>query len=73
LGAKAEEKVPIIVIRRFTNKENALEYIDALDKNGKENLKGISYRAFAVSQSNYRTILKDKNMGAYPDFYELNY
>jgi tetratricopeptide (TPR) repeat protein len=73
LGAKAEDKVPIIVVRRFNNKEKAMEYIDTLDKNGKENMAGIGFKAYAVSQSNYRTILKDKKMGAYPDFYEINY
>ena len=73
LGAKTDTKVPIIVVRRFNNKDKAMEYIDALDKNGQDNMAGINYKAYAVSQNNYRTILKDKTMGAYPEFYDNNY
>jgi hypothetical protein len=61
------------VIRRFADKGKALAYVDALAKNGDAFLEGIDYTAYAVSQSNYRTILKDKTMGGYPTFYEENY
>ena len=73
LGAGKADKTPIIVIRRFADKEKALAYVDGLAKNGDAFLEGIDYTAYAVSQSNYRTILKDKTMDGYPTFYEENY
>ena len=70
---KNDDKTPIIVVRRFNNKEKAQSYIATLNQNGEEFMKGFEFKVYAVSQSNYRTILKDKSLDTYPAFFEEHY
>ncbi|MCB0643937.1 MAG: tetratricopeptide repeat protein [Phaeodactylibacter sp.] len=70
----AEDRVPMIVIRRFTNKEEVMEYYDTVEKNSKDFLSSdLGYTVFAISQTNYRQILRNKTMDGYMDFFELHY
>ncbi len=65
---------PIMVIRKFKNKERAMEYYNAGEKAGASFLpEGISYEMYPVTQNNYRQILKDKSLAGYNEFFTANY
>ena len=67
-----EAETPVLVIRKFKDKAAALKYTEGVARNTGEFLKGV-YEAFAVSQDNYREILRQKNVDAYRRFYDKNY
>jgi tetratricopeptide (TPR) repeat protein len=70
LGNEVETRVPIIVIRRFNNKNEAMMYYKGAHANGKEFLDPkISFEMFAVSQNNYREILRAKSLESYREFF----
>ena len=72
LGAKTD--TPILVIRRFKKKEGAMKYYNSIISNKSEFLgEGANYQIFAVTQHNYRQILKSKSLDGYNEFFELNY
>ncbi len=70
----ADTDTPILVIRRFKNKEKALAYYTGVLKDKKKYLGDNSdYEVFAVTQHNYREILKAKSLDGYRDFFSKNY
>ncbi len=72
LGSDTE--TPLIVIRKFDTKEAAMRYFDGVTKNAKDFLpKKEQYELFAVTQNNYREVLKAKNLEEYRTFFEKNY
>jgi len=74
LGRTTQEGIPVLVIRRFKNKEDGMRYYDAIIKNREEFVRSVSdFDLFLVSQNNYREILRTKSLEGYKDFFELNY
>ncbi len=74
LGTEAETRIPILVIRRFQNKEEAMAYYEGARRNSREFIDpAIDYDIFAVSQNNYREILRSKSLGDYQAFFEEYY
>ncbi len=70
----ADTSTPILVIRRYKTKELAMKYFDSISKNSKDFLPaGTDYEMFAVTQYNYRQILKNKTLDGYREFFEENY
>jgi tetratricopeptide (TPR) repeat protein len=70
----AENRVPIIVIRRFKDKTEAMKYYDGVQKNMEEYLSmDVGFSLYAVSQNNYRQILKNKSVAGYGPFFDFNY
>ena len=70
----ADTNTPILVIRRFKNKEKALNYFQGVESNKKKFLgKNNDYEVFAVTQHNYREILKAKSLDGYREFFGENY
>ena len=70
----ADTDTPILVIRRFKKKENAVKYYEGVMKDKKNFLgKNNNYEVFAVTQHNYREILKSKSLDGYREFFEENY
>jgi tetratricopeptide (TPR) repeat protein len=72
-----DTNTPIVVIRKFDNKEQAMRYYNEV-KNQKDFLgetakKTYKKEMFAVTQENYRRILKNKTLNGYREFYEENY
>ncbi|RME98173.1 MAG: hypothetical protein D6772_09395, partial [Bacteroidetes bacterium] len=73
LGAKND--IPVLVLRRFKDKAAAMAYYngtlthanDFIDKDA------TPYQLFAISQSNYREVLRNRNMEGYESFFEANY
>ncbi len=75
LNVKKGEKIPVIVMRRFSNKTKAMDYYDTVMKN-KDKFLGKEfkdYEIYAVTNSNYRKFLKNKSTAGYKAFFEINY
>ena len=70
-----DNRYPIVAIRRFKNKDEAMDYFDGVGKNKQDFLdeKTFQYELFAIGQNNYRELLKSKNIDDYRKFFELNY
>lgn len=70
-----ETKSKVILLRRFDNKAKALDFIDGTLKNPDDFLDGtdLAYDIFAITQRNYREIIKQKSTNNYKVFYEQNY
>lgn len=72
LGSKTG--TPVLVIRRFKTKEKAMDYYNSVQSNVASFLpEGTEYEVYPITQYNYRTILKSKNMDGYREFFEDNY
>jgi len=75
LGVDTEN--PIVVIRKFDNKDQAMRYYNEVkDKDdflGETGNKKYNKEYFAVTQENYRRILKNKTLDGYRDFFNDNY
>jgi len=69
----AEDKLPMIVIRRYKKMKDAMTYYDGVQKNSGDFLSGFDYTIFPVTQNNYRTILKEKSIAGYDEFFKLYY
>jgi tetratricopeptide (TPR) repeat protein len=67
---------PIVVIRKFDNKEAAMKYFKAVEKSKDylgEGKKEYKKEFFAVTQENYRRILKNKTLDGYREFFGEHY
>ncbi|RMF21954.1 MAG: hypothetical protein D6765_14950, partial [Bacteroidetes bacterium] len=74
LGTQKERR-PIIVIRRFKNKDEAMKYYEGVQLNRDKFLdpKQFQYELFPITQNNYREILRAKSIEGYPEFFALHY
>ncbi|HMX40317.1 MAG TPA: tetratricopeptide repeat protein, partial [Saprospiraceae bacterium] len=74
LGTETDK--PVLVIRKFDNKEQAMRYYDEV-KSRKEFLgegkKAYNKELFAITQENYRRVLKNKTLDGYREFFQENY
>ncbi|MBK9015125.1 MAG: tetratricopeptide repeat protein [Saprospiraceae bacterium] len=72
---EGESKKPVIAIRRYTDKKDAMEYYNTVQKNKKDFLDESKYQydVFPISQDNYRELLKSKTLDDYRAFFEKNY
>ncbi|MEL6392183.1 MAG: tetratricopeptide repeat protein [Bacteroidota bacterium] len=70
-----ENDVPVLVMRRFQNGEDAMEYISTTEQNANEWLDAdlLGFNMYAVSQSNYREILGARSIAGYPQFFNSEY
>lgn len=64
-----------IVVRRVGNKTQALDYMNAVLKNKDifDKLAGVNYQAFAITESNQKTLLENGYLDEYLNFFEDNY
>jgi len=70
----SETRTPILVVRSFSNKEKALDYYNGVLQNKANFLSpGANYELFAVTQHNYRQILKNKSVEDYRSFFQEHY
>ena len=67
-----ESETPVLVVRKFKDKVTALKYTEGVAKNGQDYLKGV-YEVFAISQDNYREVIRQKGVEAYRKFYDQYY
>lgn len=70
-----ETKSKVILVRRFDNKAQALDYIDGTLKNPDDFVDGnaLAFDIFAITQRNYREVIKQKSTNNYKVFYEQTY
>ncbi len=72
-----DTNTPIMVLRKFDNKTQAMLYLneikDALDFLGETTKKTYNKEFFALTQENYRRILKNKTLNGYREFFQDNY
>lgn len=72
-----DTNTPIVVIRKFDNKEQAMRYFNEVKNEkgflGETAKKTFNKEMFAVTQENYRRILKNKTLNGYREFFEENY
>ncbi|MFT7452348.1 MAG: tetratricopeptide (TPR) repeat protein, partial [Patescibacteria group bacterium] len=73
LGSIKDGGTPVLVIRRFKNKDDAMRYLDSASKNGDDFLKDTPFEMYPITQFNYRLVLKEKSLENYKKFYEENY
>ena len=65
---------PIIVVRRFKNRDAAIRYYNTVQKNAGDFIDpAIRFDIFAITQNNYREILKAKSLDGYKAFFDANY
>ncbi|MEM7571766.1 MAG: tetratricopeptide repeat protein [Bacteroidota bacterium] len=70
-----DNSTPVLVMRRFQNGGKAMEYLRGTELNADEwvNADILGFETFAVSQSNYREILRARSIAGYPAFFDENY
>ena len=70
-----DTRYPLIAIRRYKDKAEAMDYYNTVRKNEKDFLdkKKYDYEVLPIGQDNYRELLKSKNLDDYRTFFELNY
>lgn len=72
-----DTNTPIIVVRKFDNKAAAMKYYnevkDKKDFLGESTKRVYQKEFFAVTQENYRRILKNKTLSGYREFFGDNY
>ena len=73
LGSAGDGGIPVLVIRRFKNKGEAMSYLDGASKNGDDFLKDSPFEMYPITQFNYRLVLKAKSLEGYKVFYDENY
>jgi len=72
-----DTNTPILVIRKFDNKSQAMRYFEEVrnekDFLGETAKKTYNKEFFAITQENYRRILKNKTLEGYREFFSENY
>lgn len=70
-----ETKSKIILIRRFSNKMDALNYVREAKMQSDKfiNLGAEDFDIFAITQSNYREVIKQKSIDSYRKYYDEVY
>ena len=67
--------VPVLVLRRFKDKDAAMSYYDGIQKNGADfiNASEVPFQIFPITQSNYREVLRNRSVEGYPAFFQESY
>ena len=74
LGNTADDRIPMLIVRRFKDRGEAMKYYDGVQQNSSEFLQGgTSYDIFSISLNNYREILRSKSVDSYQSFFSDNY
>jgi tetratricopeptide (TPR) repeat protein len=70
-----ENDVPALVLRRFKSGKAAMDYLNNAENNDRDFLNAgkFNYDIYAVSQTNYREILKARSVESYKDWFRENY
>jgi tetratricopeptide (TPR) repeat protein len=72
-----DTNTPIVVIRKFNNKEAAMAYYNEVANNkdfmGEGGKKSYDKKMVAITQANYRRVLKNRSMDGYYEFFDENY
>ena len=69
----SDVKTPIIVVRRFKSRDDAMKYYQGVQGADDFLEAGIPFEMYPVTQNNYREILKSKSLDGYREFFEAVY
>jgi len=65
---------PIIVIRKFSSQKKAMVYVKAANNSGDDFLTTkMDYVVYPLTQSNYRSVLRNRSFDGYDEFFKENY
>jgi tetratricopeptide (TPR) repeat protein len=68
------DEIQIILIRKFDSKDDAMGYYYKVESRQDEYLPAdINYELFAISQKNYREVIKQRTVNAYREFFVAEY
>ncbi len=75
LGKSKDDRIPILVLRRFKDKNEAMKYYEGVERHQDEFLSGkdMDYDLLPVTQNNYREILKQRGIEGYRLFFDEYY
>lgn len=67
--------IPVLVLRRFENQADAMVYYNGISKNSSSfvDVAAFPHKVYAISQSNYREVLKARQLEGYEVFFRDNY
>ncbi len=69
-----DNNTDVILLRKFSNKEKAMKYYQEVERNKKEFMEPkVNYDIFAITQQNYREVMKKKSVKEYEIFFESSY
>lgn len=69
-----ENKTEVILMRSFDSKEIAMKYYNEVTRNKKEFMEtNVNYEVFAITQQNFREIMKKKSVKEYEIFFKEKY
>lgn len=69
-----ESNNPIIIIRKFDNKDQAMEYYKGVTRKPNEYILDFNnWEIMAISQNNYREVLRLKSLTEYKTFFKTHY
>jgi len=69
-----EKNIPVLVMRRFNNKEDAMKYYNGVKLNADKFIPtATAFEVLAVGQNNYRQLLTEENLDVYKAFFEEVY
>lgn len=69
-----ENKTPVVVLRRYKDKNAAMRYYEGVQKNSTEFVdSGIAFEILPISQNNYRQIIRQRSVDGYKEFFDSNY
>lgn len=69
-----DKNIPVLVLRRFNNKVDAMKYYNGVKLNSNKFIPAATaFEVFAVGQNNYRQLLTEENLDGYKAFFEESY
>lgn len=74
LDLDVENSTPLLLIRKFANKDDAMAYYSGVQRKLDKFIpEGVQFDVFAISQHNYREVIKDRSVNAYRSFFNEYY
>lgn len=74
IGLDVQKEIPVIIIRDFKTKQEAMAYYETVEKNKKDFLPDrFRYDAFPISLHNWRQLQQSKRVEDYRTFLDQNY
>lgn len=74
VGDDEKTRKLLVILRRFENKGAAMKYYDGVMKNRSQFMDAsMNYEILPISMDNYRSVLRDKTLDGYAEFFEANY
>lgn len=74
LDLDTESNQPLILIRKFDNKQSVMKYYNGIQRKPKEFITGFdNWEVYAITQNNYREVLRIKTLSEYKSFFKKNY